>query len=188
MTFGRIWQHGKIPQSAAVLCLQFWQFSKITKSREVRTCCLCWDLDPNNRNKLVCFRGFVQPVRCRFVFLEGATSLLVSTLPLLWLASFGCCCPLGSCDQAFHCSDAASRASAWSPRMSRKWWIGFWASIWLILMNFDQILTIFFYDYLCQKSPNTWQENQKCHFLKIKKKQRSTKSPKTRHNVKSIST
>jgi hypothetical protein len=46
-------------------------------------------------------------------FLEGASSLLVASLPRLWLASFGCCCALGSCDHAFVVSDAVSRASAW---------------------------------------------------------------------------
>ena len=34
-------------------------------------------------------------------------------VPRLWLASFGRCCTLGSCDQAFVVSDAVSRASAW---------------------------------------------------------------------------
>ena len=46
-------------------------------------------------------------------FCEGASSSLVASLPRLWLAVFGCCCTLGSCDQAFVVSDAVSRVSAW---------------------------------------------------------------------------
>ena len=55
------------------------------------------------------FYGFPSAVG---LFLEGATSLLVASLPRLWLAIFGCCCTLGSCDQAFVVSDAVSRSSA----------------------------------------------------------------------------
>ena len=35
IAFGRIWQHGKYCYSVAVICIQFWDFSKKVQSREV---------------------------------------------------------------------------------------------------------------------------------------------------------